>query len=35
MNKVRNGEMPWTKIDDLHRMILDDLVEEYKFDWNE
>ena len=29
MNKVRNGEMPWTKIDDLHRMILDDLVEEY------
>ena len=30
MNKVRTGEMPWTKIDDLHRMILDDLVEEYK-----
>lgn len=29
MNKVRNGEMPWTKIDDLHRMILDDLAEEY------
>ena len=29
MNKVRTGEMPWTKIDDLHRMILDDLVEEY------
>ncbi|MFT7470902.1 MAG: 2-haloacid dehalogenase [Kiritimatiellia bacterium] len=29
MNKVRSGEMPWTKIDDLHRMILDDLVEEY------
>lgn len=29
MNKVRNGEMPWTKIDDLHRMILDDLVDEY------
>ena len=29
MNKVRNGELPWTKIDDLHRMILDDLVEEY------
>ncbi|MDB3898646.1 haloacid dehalogenase type II [Gammaproteobacteria bacterium] len=29
MNKVRSGEMPWTKIDDLHRMILDELVEEY------
>lgn len=29
MNRVRNGELPWTKIDDLHRMILDDLVEEY------
>ena len=29
MNKVRSGEMQWTKIDDLHRMILDDLVEEY------
>lgn len=29
MNKVRSGELPWTKIDDLHRMILDDLVEEY------
>ncbi|GJM13113.1 MAG: haloacid dehalogenase [Pseudohongiella sp.] len=29
MNKVRTGELPWTKIDDLHRMILDDLVEQY------
>jgi len=29
MNKVRTGELPWTKIDDLHRMILDDLLEEY------
>ncbi|MBL4580953.1 MAG: haloacid dehalogenase type II [Gammaproteobacteria bacterium] len=29
MSKVRSGELPWTKIDDLHRMILDDLVEEY------
>ena len=29
MNKVRSGELPWTKIDDLHRMILDDLVQEY------
>ena len=29
MNKVRSGEMPWTKIDDLHRMILDELVPEF------
>ena len=29
MNKVRTGELPWTKIDDLHRMILNDLVAEY------
>jgi 2-haloacid dehalogenase len=26
MNKVRHGELPWTRIDDLHRMILDDLL---------
>jgi 2-haloacid dehalogenase len=30
MNKVRNGEMPWTKIDDLHRMILDELLSKHK-----
>lgn len=29
MNQVRTGQLPWTKIDDLHRMILDDLVVEY------
>lgn len=29
MNRVRTGELPWTKIDVLHRMILDDLIEEY------
>ncbi|MFN3163810.1 MAG: haloacid dehalogenase type II [Pseudohongiellaceae bacterium] len=29
MNRVRSGELPWTKIDDLHRMILDDLIEEF------
>ena len=29
MNRVRSGELPWTKIDDLHRMILDELIEEY------
>ena len=29
MNKVRSGELPWTDIDDLHRMILDELVVEF------
>ena len=26
MNRVRTGEMPWTKLDDLHRMILDKIL---------
>ena len=26
MDKVRNGELPWTKIDTLHRMILDKML---------
>lgn len=26
MAKVRSGTLPWTKIDDLHRMILDDIL---------
>jgi 2-haloacid dehalogenase len=29
MNKVRKGELPWTKLDDLHRMILNDLLVEF------
>lgn len=29
MRRVRTGELPWTRIDDLHRMILDDLVVEF------
>ena len=29
MDKVRKGELPWTKLDDLHRMILDQLLEEF------
>ncbi len=29
MNRVRTGALPWTKIDDLHRMILDDLLTEF------
>ena len=28
MDRVRKGELPWTKIDDLHRMILDELLRE-------
>ena len=29
MARVRNGELPWTKIDVLHRMILDGLLGEF------
>ena len=29
MNKVRNGELPWQNIDALHRLILDDLLDEF------
>lgn len=28
MDKVRKGELPWTSIDELHRMVLDDLLDE-------
>jgi 2-haloacid dehalogenase len=28
MNRVRSGELPWTKLDDLHRMILDQVLED-------
>lgn len=31
MNRVRTGDLPWLKIDQLHRMILDDLLVEYEF----
>jgi 2-haloacid dehalogenase len=30
MNKVRSGELPWTKLDTLHRMILDKILVDYK-----
>lgn len=30
MQRVRSGDLPWTHIDVLHRMILDDLVEQFK-----
>jgi len=29
MAKVRSGELPWTKLDDLERMILEDLLKEF------
>jgi 2-haloacid dehalogenase len=29
MNRVRKGELPWTKLDRLHRMMLDTLVEKF------
>jgi 2-haloacid dehalogenase len=29
MNRVRTGELPWTKLDSLHRMILDRLLPEF------
>jgi 2-haloacid dehalogenase len=29
MDRVRKGELPWTKLDDLHRMSLDKLVAEH------
>ena len=32
MDKVRKGEIPWTRLDDLHRMILDDLLKEFKIE---
>jgi 2-haloacid dehalogenase len=30
MEKVRKGDLPWTKLDDLHRMVLDELLVEFK-----
>ncbi len=30
MQRVRSGELPWTKLDDLHRASLDRLVAEFK-----
>ena len=31
MNRVRIGELPWMKIDQIHRLILDDLLVEFDF----
>ncbi len=30
MNRVRTGELPWTKLDALHRMILDQLLQDFQ-----
>ena len=32
MNKVRKGEIPWTNLDDLQRMILEDLLKQYRIE---
>ena len=32
MNRVRSGQLPWTKLDVLHRMTLDTLIEKYKIE---
>ena len=32
LDKVRRGELPWTKLDVLHRMILEDLLREFRID---
>jgi 2-haloacid dehalogenase len=32
MDKVRKGEIPWTRLDDVHRMILEELLNEFKID---
>ena len=32
MQRVRTGELPWMNIDALHRLILDDLLEQYQVD---
>lgn len=30
MNRVRTGELPWTKLDDLHRTILDEVLADFR-----
>ena len=32
MEKVRTGQLPWTKLDDLHRALLEDLLKEFHID---
>jgi 2-haloacid dehalogenase len=35
MSRVRSGELGWKKIDELHRLILDQLVAEFRLDLDE
>ena len=30
MDKVRKGGIPWTRLDDVHRMILEEVLKEFK-----
>ena len=32
MDKVRKGEMPWTNLDSLHRMLLEELLKEFRIE---
>ena len=32
MDRVRRGEIPWTRLDDLHRTILEDLLKQYRIE---
>ena len=32
MDKVQNGELPWTKLDDLHRMMLTETLKKFAID---
>jgi 2-haloacid dehalogenase len=32
MDRVRSGNLPWTKVDDLHRMILDSMLADLKLE---
>jgi 2-haloacid dehalogenase len=32
MDKVRRGELPWTNLDGLHRMLLEDLLKEFQIE---
>ena len=32
MDRVRRGELPWLNIDQLHRLILDELLVKFKID---
>jgi 2-haloacid dehalogenase len=32
MNRVRTGQLPWTKLDVLHRMVLDELLVKFKIE---